>query len=584
WYHPGENGRPENYGVIRFSAPQGSAGNYELRADVAPIYPGPPQGDTDFHVVHNGAELFGKNLSPADTASYRTIIAVQEGDTIEFVIGRGADGSLYGSGLRVAGGLERTTNAPPPPPPPGDRFDLAGGFSAANNPNGPWAYGWSASVGGTFTALRVPHISSADGGVSVPSWQLTSFQTPAVYRNTSGGEITIGGGAARLPAGTVWYHPGEDGRPENYGVIRFSVPQGSAGNYELRADVAPVYPGPPQGDTDFHVVHNGAELFGKNLSPADTASYRTIIAVQEGDTIEFVIGRGADGIAYGSGLRIAGGLERTTNAPPPPPPPQDSFDLAGGFSAANNPNGPWAYGWSASVGGTFTALTVPHISSADGGVLVPSWQLTSFQTPALYRNTSGGEITIGGGAVRLPAGTVWYHPGEDGRPENYGVIRFSAPQGSAGNYELRADVAPIYPGPPQGDTDFHVVHNGAELFGKNLSPADTASYRTIIAVQEGDTIEFVIGRGADGIAYGSGLRIAGGLERMTNAPPPPPPPQDSFDLAGGFSAANNPNGPWAYGWSASVGGTFTALTVPHISSADGGVSVPSWQLTSFQTP
>jgi hypothetical protein len=63
-------------------------------------------------VVHNGTELFGKNLSPADTASYRTIIAVQEGDTIEFVIGRGVDGSLYGSSLRIAGSLERTTNGP----------------------------------------------------------------------------------------------------------------------------------------------------------------------------------------------------------------------------------------------------------------------------------------------------------------------------------------------------------------------------------------------------------------------------------------------------------------------------------------
>ena len=512
------------------------------------------------------------------------MLAVSEGDTIDFVIGRGADGTAYGSGLRIGANMTKTTNAPPPPPPPGSLFDLAEGFAADSNPNGPWAYGWSTSVGGAFTALTVPHVSGSDGGERVPSWQLTSFQTPAVYRNTSGNTITVGRGAATLPAGTVWYYPGEDGRPENYGVIRLRMPEGSAGNYELKAQVAPVYPGAPQGDTDFYVVHNGKELFSRFLAPEASAHYTTVLAVNEGDTVDFVIGRGADGTAYGSGLRIGANLAKTTNAPPPPPPPGSIFDLAEGFAPDSNPNGPWAYGSSTSVGGAFTALTVPHVSPADGGESVPSWQLSSFQTPAVYRNTSGNTITVGRGAATLPAGTVWYYPGEDGRPENYGVIRLTVPSGSAGNYELKAQVAPVYPGAPQGDTDFHIVHNGRELFSRFLLPQASADYTTVLAISEGDTIDFVIGRGADGAAYGSGLRIAANLVQTTNAPPPPPPPASEFDLADGFSAARNPNGPWAYGWSASIGGAFAALTVPHISNADNGVAVPSWQLTSFQTP
>jgi len=339
-----------------------------------------------------------------------------------------------------------------------ETFNLSQSFSADRNPNGAWTYGWSASIGGAFTPLTVQHVSSADGGVSVPSWQLTSFQTPAVYRNTSGSTISIGGGAVTLPPGTVWYHPGEAGRPENYGVIRLKLPPGSAGNYELKAQVEPIYPGAPQGDTDFHVVHNGTELFGQFLTPQATASYTVAVALNEGDTVDFVIGRGADSTVYGSGLRIEANLEPTTSTLPPTP--GSGFDLAQGFAANSNPNGPWASGWSGSVGGSFTALTVPHVSSADGGESVPSWQLTSFQTPAVYRNTNGSTITIGGGTVTLPPGTLWFHPGEDSRPENYGVIRLTLPVGSAGNYELKAQVAPIYPGPPQGDTDFHVVHNG----------------------------------------------------------------------------------------------------------------------------
>ena len=108
-------------------------------------------------------------------------------------------------------------------------WDLSAGFSPTSNPNDPWSYGWAESVGGSFTALTVPWVSTADGSEQVPSWQLTSYQTPAVYKNTAGATISVGGGAASIPAETVWYYPGEDGRSENYGVIRFTVPYGLAG-------------------------------------------------------------------------------------------------------------------------------------------------------------------------------------------------------------------------------------------------------------------------------------------------------------------------------------------------------------------
>jgi hypothetical protein len=137
---------------------------------------------------------------------------------------------------------------------------------------------------------------------------LSAFQTPAVYKNTSSTPITVGDGLAAFAAGTVWFYPGEDGRSENFGVIRFTVPAAQAGHYQMKAEVAPVYPSGPQGDTDFHIVHNATELFGRFLDASESAHATIVLNLHEGDTVDFAIGRGADGSAYGSGLRIAATL------------------------------------------------------------------------------------------------------------------------------------------------------------------------------------------------------------------------------------------------------------------------------------
>ena len=118
----------------------------------------------------------------------------------------------------------------------------------------------------------------------------------------------MGGGLAILPAETVWFYPGDDGRPENFGVIRFAVPAGKAGPYRVEAEVSPVYPSSPQGDTDFHITHNETQVLGRFLAPNASISYRRVLVLNEGDVVNFVIGRGADGSAFGSGLRIAATL------------------------------------------------------------------------------------------------------------------------------------------------------------------------------------------------------------------------------------------------------------------------------------
>ena len=412
----------------------------------------------------------------------------------------------------------------------GADYDVGRDFSTVSNPSGVWTMGWANTLTGPVTALTVRHDSPVDGGVIIPSWQLTHGEAPVVYDNTSGHAVSVASGLVQLPAQEVWVAPGQDGRPENFVVIQFTAPTNGA--YTVATTVRPFYPGPPQGDADFHVVQNGTVLFSQGLTPAQSTAYTNTLALNAGDTIKFLLGRGADGREYGSVYRIAALINPgtgATNPPPPPPPPivvvTNGYDVGQQFSSTANPNGVWLYGWSPTVGGPVTPLGVAHSSPTESGVMVPSWQLTPYWAPVVYANTASEDAVFGGGAVHMPPGAMWFAPGQDGRPENFTVIQFTAPASS--NYLVNVAVKPVYPAYPQGDTDFHVVRNSEELFGVYLNPTQTASFSNVVALEAGETIRFVLGRGADGSEYGSILQIAARITPNNGEPtvvtnPPPP--------------------------------------------------------------
>ena len=597
WFYPGWQGKPENYGVIRFTVPSGKTGNYRLEAAVAPMSSGSWQGDTDFHVVQGSNELFGHYLSPTDYAGYTNIISLNEGDAIDFAIGRGVDGKVEGSGLRLQASLTWVTNAPPPPPPPpeigSESHDLAREFSIRSNPAAAWSYGWVSQVGGSFTALDVVRYGWSDNGLPVPTWTPANASLPAVCVNNTTHTLISAYGQADLPPGTVWFYPGWQGQPQNYGMIRFTVPIGKTGTYRLETAVAPVADGSWQGDTDFHVLHGSTELFGQFLAPTDSVGYTNLISLSAGDSIDFAIGRGADGLADGSGLRVTASFTWVTNTPPPPPPPPetqpDSYQLAQGFSSSLNPNGVWSYGWVSEFGGSFTLLQAGASGQSDNGLPVPNWLAAPGTLPGVYFNSSSNTMLSAYGHAVLPPGTMWFYAGQQGKPQNYGVIRFSVPTGNAGTYRVESAVAPVANGSWQGDTDFHVLRSGTELFGQFLSPTNGTSYSNLVALAESDTIDFAIGRGADGKVDGSGLRIAASLTWVTNdAPPPPPPPPPAqtnfYDVAKDLSISNNPSGPWSCGWMSEVGGTFTLLEAGQPGRSDNGLAVPNWAAASNSLP
>src|SRR5258706_526803 len=178
-----------------------------------------------------------------------------------------------------------------------------------------------------------------------------------------------------------------------------------------------------------------------------------------------------------------------------------SFDLSRDFSPNNNPEGDWSYGAKPSLDGTFSPFTVHGTIFDTHGLPVKYWQLVAGQEPTIYHN--GTTNTEGEGSLTLPPGTVWLFSGANETSNGFGVVRFTVPADGDGVYELQSAVQPVYDGAPQGDTDFHVVKNGVELFGKFLAVTDRSSYSNMLALAAGDTEEFLNGRGPDNKAYGS---------------------------------------------------------------------------------
>ena len=235
------------------------------------------------------------------------------------------------------------------------------------------------------------------------------------------------------------------------------------------------------------------------VSPASSEAIGTPIRIE-------IQGLGGDAQCWIDNVRLsAESLGNITNTPPPLPPTYADYSLGRGFSATNNPNGQWAYGWEESLGGAFSVLTVQHLSTAGNGIVTPSWQLTSSQTPAVYYNPTTNTAVFGSNLGTLAPQGVLFYPGENGRLENFGVIRFTAP--SNGLYQVETGVSPGFDGPPQGDTDFHVLQNSTELFSQFLATTGTASYSNMLALAVGDTVDFAVGRGSDGNSSGSGLKI-----------------------------------------------------------------------------
>jgi len=676
WYAAGEDGSTRNYAVIRFTAPAGTTGYHRLAVAAGSHLDGPKSSDADLHILKNGAEVFGANVPAQSRTGYTNAIRLEAGDTIDFALGRGADGLQYGSALKImaaispweetplapflvsqspsstvvaganvtfslqAGGAEplsyqwyfqgaaiggqtgdalhlqgvqtdqageywavvtnaqgSVTSSPVQltvtevPIPQTRAFNLERDFSIARNPAGAWSFGSAESLGGPLVPCAFARPAPSPNHPQ--SWEFAEGQWPAVYHNPGTNALVFDGGEGIYPPGAVWYAAGENGTCRRFGVIRFTVPPEVTGDCLLEVAVRSHLDGARSADADFHVLRNGVELFGRFLPPRSQAGYTNLLALTPGETLDFAIGRGEDGLQYGSALKIqvvvspttntvlapwilsqsrdqsaitgdevrltveAGGTEplafqwffngaalleatnnslvissaeprdagdysvavanaagSVTSAPialtvteTPPPPDPTSFDLSRDFSIGSNPNNPWSYGALETLQSAFQPCAYSRTGSGSGGIAIEAWEFTPGHWPAIYRNPTLETFTSDEGQGVFPPGAVWYAAGENGTSRNFGVIRFTAPAGLVGDCQVEIDVRSHLNGSRAGDTDFHVVRNGIELFGQFLPQQAQAGYTNILPMAAGDTLDLAIGRGLDGIQYGSGLKV-----------------------------------------------------------------------------
>lgn len=163
----------------------------------------------------------------------------------------------------------------------------------------------------------------------------------------------------------------------------------------------------------------------------------------------------------------------------------DTYDLAADFSVEQNPNGVWSYGWSYRQDPEFNLLTGTSALYAWGhvvgwaffspGFLSPGYAVTDWDAPSEF----------------IPAGTVSMHP----RDDKNSVVRWTAPL--SGTYMIDGWFVGnnYYP-----TTDVAILHGLTEIFlGGINSHGEPLVFSLTVTVEAGDTIDFTVGDGGNGI-------------------------------------------------------------------------------------
>ena len=170
-----------------------------------------------------------------------------------------------------------------------------------------------------------------------------------------------------------------------------------------------------------------------------------------------------------------------------------AYNAAGDFSTASNPNGAWSYGYSYGVGSAFILDTTS--TTAYAGLALEGWLGNVDSAPgagypyALHNNTAN-PVTNNISTVYQP-GQLGLQPGSSNL---ISIVRWTAP--FSGTFSIAATFSGL---DSNGDSaDVHILRNGVSIFNSTVSPNPT-SYSGLQAVLAGDTIDFAVGNGGNGI-------------------------------------------------------------------------------------
>ncbi len=164
------------------------------------------------------------------------------------------------------------------------------------------------------------------------------------------------------------------------------------------------------------------------------------------------------------------------------------YDPAADFSALNNPNGVWSYGYSLTLGGPL----IPY-SDALNVSGVDIWRTNiSLGDPLIMHNPTTNTVTIFS-TVTLGPGQLGLHPGPN---DQFSVLRFAAPL--SGLYQVSAM---FYGQDTQGtSTDVHIIADGLYVLDGAVSgfgPGTGPSFNGIVILNAGSYLDIAVGYGSD---------------------------------------------------------------------------------------
>ena len=157
----------------------------------------------------------------------------------------------------------------------GEVWNLANDFSATQNPNGAWSFGWRETPEQPLTL----YVDNWDHYCDLDPWMyFIAYFCPQVQHNPHDYPVVCT--TITLDPHKVMFHPG----PAQQSVVRWTSP----GNQDVA--LAAHFVSIDTGSKIVHVYHNGSVLFSVTLEDlGETADYVTTITCQMGDVIDCAI-------------------------------------------------------------------------------------------------------------------------------------------------------------------------------------------------------------------------------------------------------------------------------------------------------
>lgn len=239
-------------------------------------------------------------------------------------------------------------------------WDASTDFSATQNPNGAWTYGWTPTLGGAFTAF-----TQNGSCTNTVTWYEPSGSALSVGKNISNAPTSCA--TWTLPAQMVITHPGS---ADQKAVTRWTAPV--AGTFQVGVAFLGIDYAYPT-TTDVSVLVNGQTIFSGSVNAYGSGpSFGSSLSLNAGDTVDAAVGFGGNGY-----LGDATGL---------------TFTITGGSCPASRSN--YGAGWPGTLG-------VPALTASANPVFNSS--ITIDVANSLGANTSG-ILVLGLASTSLQSG------------------------------------------------------------------------------------------------------------------------------------------------------------------------------------